>query len=72
MIFLFSELGEEAFEVHNEGKISEDTHLSELCVFTVPTLLITVEIGVGTNTVPMILVETSIQASIRDWSSLVR
>ncbi|XP_073984515.1 vacuolar protein sorting 13C isoform X2 [Rhodnius prolixus] len=69
--FLKTELGEEAFEVHNEGKISEDTHLSELCVFTVPTLLITVEIGVGTNTVPMILVETSIQASIRDWSSLL-
>uniref|UniRef100_A0A224XG50 Putative vacuolar protein n=1 Tax=Panstrongylus lignarius TaxID=156445 RepID=A0A224XG50_9HEMI len=68
--FLKTELGEEASEVHPERMVSEE-HLSELCVFSVPTLLVTIEVGVGTSTVPMILIETSIQATVRNWSSLL-
>ncbi|GBM38371.1 Vacuolar protein sorting-associated protein 13 [Araneus ventricosus] len=38
-------------------------------LFTMRKVVITIEAGVGTRTVPMLLMESSFQADIRDWAS---
>lgn len=41
----------------------------EQLLFTMRKVVITIEAGVGNRTVPMILLESSFQADIRDWST---
>ena len=40
-------------------------------LFTMRKIIVTIEAGVGTRTVPMLLMESSFQAELRDWSSNV-
>lgn len=43
--------------------------LEEICLVSVPSVVITLEAGVGNKTVPMLLVESSLQATVHNWSS---
>lgn len=43
----------------------------EICIVQTPKLVITVEAGVGNQTLPMILLELSFQGKVRNWSSQV-
>lgn len=45
--------------------------LEEICLLSVPSVVITLEAGVGNKTVPMLLVELSLQATVNNWSSQV-
>lgn len=45
--------------------------LDEICIISVPSMVITVEAGVGTKTLPMLLLESNLQAHVRNWSSSV-
>lgn len=45
--------------------------LEEICLVSVPSVVITLEAGVGNKTVPMLLVELSLQATVNNWSSQV-
>ncbi|KAG8191289.1 hypothetical protein JTE90_003297 [Oedothorax gibbosus] len=47
--------------------VMPDIHQQML--FTMRKIVITIEAGVGTRTVPMLLMESSFQADIRDWGS---
>lgn len=40
-------------------------------LFTMRKIIVTIEAGVGTRTVPMLLMESSFQAELRDWTSNV-
>lgn len=40
-------------------------------LFTMRKIIITIEAGVGTRTVPMLLMDSSFQAELRDWSTNV-
>lgn len=42
---------------------------SELCIMEAPSLIITMETGTGHDTYPMLLLESSFEAKIHDWSS---
>lgn len=41
----------------------------ELCVIEVPSIAIIIENGVGVHTIPMLFIETSMDAQISNWSS---
>lgn len=43
----------------------------EICILTAPSIMITVEAGVGNQTLPMILVDIGFQGSVLDWSTQV-
>ncbi|KAL1140359.1 hypothetical protein AAG570_000291 [Ranatra chinensis] len=43
--------------------------MSEICIFSAPSIILTIEVGVGKTTVPMLLLQSSIQATVKDWSS---
>jgi len=43
----------------------------EVCMLTAPSVVITVEAGVGSQTVPMILVDIGFHGSVKDWSTQV-
>ncbi|KAJ1520910.1 hypothetical protein ONE63_003990 [Megalurothrips usitatus] len=47
------------------------TPLSEMVIVTMPSIVVTVEAGVGNKTLPLILLETNFQGVIRDFSSLL-
>lgn len=46
--------------------------LKEMCNVSAMSIVVTVEAGVGTKTVPMLLLETSFEASVHNWSSKVQ
>lgn len=70
--FLKTEMATELTESTQIQLARPDTKpppLQELCIISVPSIVITIEAGVGTKTVPMILFETSIVGKAKNWSS---
>lgn len=45
--------------------------LKELCIVSMPSFVLTLEAGVGNKTLPMLLLESSFQGNVNDWSSQV-
>lgn len=45
--------------------------LQELCIITVPSIVFTLEAGVGNKTLPMLMLETGLQGAAKNWSSQV-
>lgn len=43
----------------------------EICMLTAPSVIVTMEAGVGSQTLPMILVDIGFQGSVTDWSTQV-
>lgn len=46
-----------------------DQTKSELCIAEVPSIIIIVETGSGYQTIPMLIIETNMQANVNNWSS---
>lgn len=68
--FLKTDLGLEAIE--STDNFVRQQPLEELCIISVPSIIVTIEAGIGNKTVPMILLETSLKGIARNWSSQVR
>lgn len=73
--FLKTDVAEDALEVASQGTLetieSEAAVIrkKELCFMTIPSLVLTIEAGVGNKTLPMLLLESSFQGNVNDWSS---
>lgn len=70
--FFKTESGFDALETIDSQKIeiSVDTaSLDELCLISVPSIVITLEAGVGNKSIPMLLFESNFQGNARNWSS---
>lgn len=65
--FLKTELADDA--THITLPTEAKKVVEEICLVAVPSVVITLEAGVGNKTVPMLLVESSLQATINNWSS---
>jgi len=65
--FLKTEVAEDAAEMISLEQ--PKPKLDEVCLLQIPSLVITLEAGVGTKTLPMLLLETNMQATVRNWSS---
>ncbi|XP_021940255.1 vacuolar protein sorting-associated protein 13 isoform X3 [Zootermopsis nevadensis] len=66
--FLKTEVGEDA--VLGTGVAVEPVPpTGEICMLTAPSIVITMEAGVGNQTLPMILVDIGFQGSVLDWST---
>lgn len=46
-------------------------HLPEVCIVEVPSIVLVIETGLGYYTYPMLVIETKMNAEVRDWSSEV-
>lgn len=44
---------------------------SEVCLISIPSLVFTIEAGIGTKTMPMLLTECTFNGSVNNWSSKV-
>ncbi|XP_050293110.1 intermembrane lipid transfer protein Vps13 isoform X2 [Anthonomus grandis grandis] len=64
---------EEAAEVREDDVLDDVVPskpvLQELCIISMPSIVITVEAGVANKTLPFLLFETSLKGSARNWSS---
>lgn len=69
--FLKTELANDAthMTVVSEPVCEVKKVLEEICLVSVPSVVITLEAGVGNKTVPMLLVQSSLQATVNNWSS---
>jgi hypothetical protein len=43
----------------------------ELCLVDVPSIIVIIEAGSGVHTIPMLYLETSLEARVNNWSSEV-
>nr|CAD7395131.1 unnamed protein product [Timema poppensis] len=68
MWYLKTELGEEAMMVEPVVE-APPVPTGEICIVAAPSIVITVEAGVGNQTLPMILLELGFQGTVHDWSS---
>lgn len=68
--FLRSEEAQEVTEdtIADQATITK-TVLQELCIISMPSIVITVEAGVANKTVPFLLFETTLRGSAKNWSS---
>nr|XP_012140992.1 PREDICTED: vacuolar protein sorting-associated protein 13C isoform X2 [Megachile rotundata] len=68
--FLKTEVGVEAIEdfVYSDDE-DATTYKPELAIISAPTILFTLEAGVGNKTLPMLLLNIGFQSNINDWST---
>lgn len=64
-------MGEDAV-LGTEVAVQPAPPTGEICILTAPSVVITVEAGVGNQTLPMILVDIGFQGFVADWSTQVR
>ncbi|XP_050092629.1 intermembrane lipid transfer protein Vps13 isoform X2 [Anopheles aquasalis] len=64
--FIQPELAQDALSLESVGIM--DTK-EEKCLIDIPSIALIVETGIGTNTIPMLYIETSLQGSVANWSS---
>lgn len=64
-------LTEEAEEVLVNDYQPISDRKPEVCIVDVPSIVIVIETGFGYYTYPMLVIETKMNAQIRDWSSEV-
>ncbi|KAJ8937448.1 hypothetical protein NQ314_011837 [Rhamnusium bicolor] len=67
--FLNTEFATEALEGVVPGRTAPQRPLQELCIISMPSIIVTVEAGVGNKTLPMLTLDTSFKGSARNWSS---
>jgi vacuolar protein sorting-associated protein 13A/C len=63
-------VGEDAV-LGSEVAVEPAPPTGEICILTAPSIVITMEAGVGNQTLPMILVDIGFQGSVEDWSTQV-
>ncbi|XP_076225482.1 vacuolar protein sorting 13C isoform X3 [Nomia melanderi] len=68
--FLKTEVGVEVLEdfAYSDDDVTAD-YKPELAIIAAPTILFTLEAGVGNKTLPMLLFHIGFQSNINDWSS---
>lgn len=66
-MFFFTEQAVEVLATEAYEPISE--RKPEVCIVEVPSIVIVIETGFGYYTYPMLVIETKMNAEIRDWSS---
>lgn len=61
----------EAFEDFSppEDAEADFTYKQELAIVSAPTIILTLEAGVGNKTLPMLLFYLGFQSNINDWST---
>lgn len=75
--FLKPENAVDAFEYVHKVSEAKDAMLfpaqgaNELCIITAPLIVITLEAGVGTKTMPLLLIESGFEGHVNDWSTQV-
>lgn len=66
---------EEGLEIDEDWYLAKTptpaAKLNEMCLVNIPSIVVTVEAGVKNQTLPMILLESKVQATIGNWSSQV-
>lgn len=53
-------------------QVSVKEHLPEICIVEVPSIVLVIETGLGYYTYPLLVIETKMNAEVRDWSSEVK
>lgn len=67
----FLEQAEEVLAIEEFSPVPLGERKSEICIVEVPSIVIVIETGFGYYTYPMLVIETKMNAEIRDWSSQV-
>lgn len=44
---------------------------SEVCLISIPSIIFTIEAGIGTKTMPMLITECTFNGAVNNWSSKV-
>jgi len=65
-----SELGVEASNLDKDDVLPV-LKKSEVCIISIPSIVFTIEAGIGTKTMPMLLTECTFNGSVNNWSSKV-
>jgi vacuolar protein sorting-associated protein 13A/C len=65
---LYSDEAEDALSM---ASLSLEEVKPELCLVDVPSIIVIIEAGSGVHTIPMLYLETSLEAKVNNWSSEV-
>lgn len=59
----------EDLQFSDDEEIPATIYKPELAIVSAPTILLTLEAGIGNKTLPMLLLHLSFQSDIHDWST---
>lgn len=70
--FLKTELAEDALDIYTN--MNPETNVvpkvtGEICLLSAPVIVLCIETGLGSDTIPMLSMQASLEAQIKDWSA---
>lgn len=69
-MFVHIEIGTEVLELFSYPDYDDNAvYKPELAIISAPTILLTLEAGVGNKTLPMLLTNIGFQSNVNDWST---
>ncbi|KAM3967394.1 vacuolar protein sorting 13C isoform 2-T2 [Aphomia sociella] len=67
--FLKAEEAEEAFSVNMTETVPQTAPIGEICLLSSPSIIVSLEMDIGNETIPVLVMEASLSGQVKDWSS---
>ncbi|XP_047984362.1 LOW QUALITY PROTEIN: vacuolar protein sorting-associated protein 13-like [Leguminivora glycinivorella] len=69
--FLKTEIAEEAMDIDEppELTVKEKVPTDEICMLSSPSIVLSLEMQIGTETIPVLVMQASLTGQVKDWSS---
>ncbi|XP_063619785.1 intermembrane lipid transfer protein Vps13 [Cydia splendana] len=69
--FLKTELAEEAMDMEEPQELveKEQPPTDEICMLSSPSIVLSLEMQIGTETIPVLVMQASLTGQVKDWSS---
>ncbi|XP_013133427.1 PREDICTED: vacuolar protein sorting-associated protein 13C-like, partial [Papilio polytes] len=68
--FLKTEEAEEAINLESEMALEQERPpTGEICLLSSPSIVVSLEMDIGNETIPVLVMQASLTAQLRDWSS---
>lgn len=68
-------MAEDALDVYGDMSPEKSAEVpavsGEICLLSAPVIVLCIETGIGNDTIPMLSMQASLEAQIKDWSGQV-
>lgn len=69
--FILTEEAEEAIDLNEEPKVVVQPPVGEICLLSSPSIILSLEMEIGNDTLPVLVMQASLTGTVKDWSSEV-
>lgn len=68
-LYFVTEIAEEALNIPDLDEEPTKPPQDEICLLSSPSIILSLEMEIGTETIPVLVMQASLNGQVKDWSS---